>query len=628
MDNMSIGATSAANVYASNFRAATSLWAAPTGPVWIRGGTGTSGINNIPIGAVTPSSGVFTTSDAQTVTGTTVNATNGNATILVATNFSTGNAVISGGYISAASNAYITLAQITNFSTANAYITGGYADNLPIGANVAAPGTFTTLTAASLNGTVIGNATPAAGTFTSLTATTSLTAAGNLVLSSGTTTVYTAAAGTANTTGALIITGTGGAAVNGNVYVGQGMVINGNKSVYDTIIRGKNDNSLVLAVADTTYDQVVIGGNIVTANVVQGAKLGVYSTDAFLLPVGASSDRPSSLGFTDVDGMIRFNTTTNQLEYYGSGQWNNTGATFTVIQSRTFEASSGNPYGNIDGSNSTFTLAAEASTAGVLVSVNGVLQIPTTAYSMSGNVLSFTEAPALGDVVDTRIITTTSSVNSLASTNGYNSVVADLTGIRVYTGNVSLGSLENWRFDTWGDFFPVTTANIGSPTNRVDYFFGSNINLSGGSIVGATVSSGSLDDTVIGGNIARAGAFTTLSANSTFTTNAEHVTDDIRGKYVAPGLTDAVYGFNKAVYRSGKFFVQLSDESGTEYQAAEVVCVHNGTTASIEVYGVTYTGAANLATFSSNIAGSTVYLNASSAGANLAIKVTPTLMKI
>lgn len=173
----------------------------------------------------------------------------------------------------------------------------------------------------------------------------------------------------------------------------------------------------------------------------------------------------------------------------------------------------------------------------------------------------------------------------------------------------------------------MTTANIGYPSNRVDYFYVSNLNVSG-TITGASLSSGSLDDTVIGANIARPGHFTTLFADSTFTTNAEHVTDDIRGKYVAPSATDAVYGFATATYRSGKFFVQLSDSGGGEYQAAEVVAVHNGTTCSIEVYGVTFTGAANLATFSCNIAGGTAYLNASSAGANLAIKVTPTLMKL
>jgi hypothetical protein len=629
VDSVAIGSVNAANVYASNFRAATSLNVAPTGPVWIRGGTGTSGINNIPIGAVTPSSGVFTTLDGQTLTGTTVNATNGNVTTLVTTNFSSGNAVISGGYVSALSNAYITLSQITNFSTGNARITGGFADNFPIGANTAATGAFTTLTAASLNGTIIGNATPAAGTFTELVATANLRlATGNIVISSGNTTVYTAAAGVANTTGALVITGTGGAAINGNMYVGQGVVINGNKSTHDTIIRGVSENSLVFVVADSVYDQVSIGGNITTANITQGAKLVVNSTDAMLVPVGSSAQRPGSVGFTDVDGMLRFNNTTNALEFYGDGQWNTTGSTFTTILSRTFSNSSGDLNGNVDGINTQFTLASNSTTAGTLVSISGVLQVPTTAYTVSGNVVVFTEAPAIGDIIDTRIITTTQTVTGISSLSGFNQFVTDDTALRFYTGNISLGTVENWRMDTHGDFYPVTTSNIGTPTNRVDYFFGSNINLSGGSITGATVSSGSLDDTVIGANVARLGSFTSLFANGTFTTNAEHVTDDIRGKYVAPGGTDAVYGFATATYRSGKFFVQLSDESGGEYQAAEVIAVQNGTTMSIEVYGVTFTGAANLATFSSNISAGTAYLNASSAGANLKIKVTPTLMKI
>jgi hypothetical protein len=629
IDSVSIGQTNAANVYASNFRTSTSLWAATSGPVWIRGGTGTSGINNIPIGAVTPSSGVFTTVNGQTVTGTAVNSTNGNITTLVATNFSSGNIFVSGGYISALSNAYITLSQITNFSTGNARITGGFADNFPMGANTAATGAFTTLTAASLNGAIIGNATPAAGTFTALAATGNLTlATGNVVISSGNTTVYTAAAGIANTTGALVITGTGGAAINGNVYIGQGAVINGNRTTNDTIVRGVNERSLVYVAADATYDQVSIGGNITTANITQGAKLVVNSTDSLIIPVGTTAQRPSGQGYTDVDGMVRFNTTTGELEFYGGGQWNITGAVFTVIQSRVFANVSGDVYGNVDGINTQFTLGSDSTTAATIVSINGVIQIPTTAYSVSGNVVTFTEAPAVGDTVDTRVLTTTGTVTGVASLNGFNQFQADSEALRFYTGNVSLGSIENWRMDTHGDFYPVTTANLGTPSNRIDYIYASNVNIQGGTITGAGLSSGSLDDTIIGGNIARAGHFTTLYSNSTFTTNAEHVTDDVRGKYVAPSATDAVFGYPITTYRSAKYFVQLSDENSGEYQATEIISVHNGTVCTIEVYGVTYTGAANLATFSCNIAGGTAWLSASSAGANLAIKVTPTLMKI
>lgn len=618
IDNMSVGATTSANVYASNFRAATSLFAAPTGTVWLRGGTGTSGINNIPIGAVTPSSGTFTTVDAQTTTTTTINSTSGNISTAYFGSLNTANAVISGGYISALTNATITTTNIDTATVVTLNITSG--NSVTMAATNLSSGNAV-MTGGSLNGAPIGNTTAATGRFTTIVTTEAVTASGNIVSNSGT-------ASTSLITGALVLTGTGGAGIGGNINVGQGAIINSTKSVHDTIVRGANENSLLYVIADTTYDQVSIGGNIVVANVVQGAKLAVNSTDSLLLPAGPSADRPSAKGYTDVDGMIRYNTTTNALEYYGDSSWNNAGTSFTVITARTFANASGDLGGNVDGSNSTFTLAVAGTSAGTMVAINGVMQIPATAYNITGTTLEFTEPPALGDVIDTRVLATTSVVTQLASENGFNQFIANNTSLSLYTGNVSLGSIENWRIDTNGDMYPVTQSNIGAPGYRVDYLFASNIDIQGGAISGVSLGGGSLDNTVIGGNIAATGTFTTLYASTLLQTNAAIASDDLNGLYVAPGSTDKISSFDKSVYRSGKFFVQLSDDSGTEYQAAEVLVVHNDTTSSIEVYGVTYTGAANLATFSSNIAGSIVNLNASSAGANLTAKVTPTLMRL
>jgi hypothetical protein len=393
-------------------------------------------------------------------------------------------------------------------------------------------------------------------------------------------------------------------------------------------VRGANENSLLFVHSNSTYDQVVIGGNIATANVTLGAKLQVSSQDSLLVPVGPSSERPSAKGYTDVDGMLRYNSTTNSLEYYGDGAWNNTGSVITVITSRTFSNSSGDIGGNVDGTNTTFTLNANATSNGTLVTINGVMQIPLTAYSISGSTLTFTEPPAVGDVIDTRILATTSTISYLASESGFNQFVANNTSLSFYTGNVLIGSVENWRIDTNGDLYPVTSSNIGGPNYRVDYLFASNIDIQGGAISGVSLGGGSLDNTVIGGNIAATGTFTTLYASTLLQTNAAIASDDLTGLFVAPSSTDKISSFDKSVYRSGKFFVQLSDEGSTEYQAAEVLVVHDGTTSSIEVYGVTFTGAANLATFSSNVAGSIINLNASSAGANLRAKVTPTLMRI
>jgi hypothetical protein len=44
-----------------------------------------------------------------------------------------------------------------------------------------------------------------------------------------------------------------------------------------------------------------------------------------------------------------------------------------------------------------------------------VVQIPTTAYSVSTTTLTFTEAPAAGDLIDVRELTTTTTVNSLSN---------------------------------------------------------------------------------------------------------------------------------------------------------------------------------------------------------------------
>lgn len=58
------------------------------------------------------------------------------------------------------------------------------------------------------------------------------------------------------------------------------------------------------------------------------------------------------------------------------------------------------------GDNSTvaFTLSSASTTAGTLVMLNGIVQIPTTAYAVSGTTLTMTEAPATGDALDVRIL--------------------------------------------------------------------------------------------------------------------------------------------------------------------------------------------------------------------------------
>ena len=164
---------------------------------------------------------------------------------IAASNITVGN-IFASGTISApqidSTSANVTTLVGTNLSSGNARITGGYADNYPVGANVAAPGAFTTLTASGV-----------------------ATANGNLVAASGT-------ASTNATTGALVVVG--GAGVSGNVHVGgnlttAGGIINTNFGEFKVI----NDQMFF---ANVDYNTFVIDTD--TSLTISNLRIGLPQT--------------------------------------------------------------------------------------------------------------------------------------------------------------------------------------------------------------------------------------------------------------------------------------------------------------------------------------------------------------
>lgn len=207
-------------------------------------------------------------------------------------------------------------------------------------------------------------------------------------------------------TGALIVTG--GTAVGKTMWVGEGMVVNSTQAAEQFHFKGQGTNNSLIY-ADAAKNAIVFGGANVTVQ--DGVVAKFNSTGAIQVPTGTNAQRPGSTGNVDVAGLVRFNTTSNNLEFYDGSAWTAAGSEFTVITTNTF---------NGDGSTVAFTLSSSSSTSGTLVMVNGVVQIPTTAYSVSGTTLTFTEAPATGDVIDARALITTAQVTSIASGDGYN----------------------------------------------------------------------------------------------------------------------------------------------------------------------------------------------------------------
>ena len=316
-----------------------------------------------------------------------------------------------------------------------------------------------------------------------ITASTTITATGNV------------AGGNVTTGGRVDATGEvkGASLATGNITIGtddidstgEKITVNQASNDVDFIVEGNGDANLL--VLDAGSDTVNIG----TATVTAGAKLKVATTDSIMIPVGTTAERP-----TAATGMIRFNTTLDSFEFYDSNSWTTAGADFTVIASQTF---------NGDGSTVAFTLSEAQTTASCIVSINGVVQLPTTAYAVSSTTLTFTEAPVSGDVIEVRKITTTSTITQISSADTLTIIDAQDGGDLNIKGNVipsanityDVGSASERYKDVYaGTAFIVGNIQIkNSSANTVGFFAADGTTPASidanATIVGDSISSGS-----------------------------------------------------------------------------------------------------------------------------------------
>ena len=248
---------------------------------------------------------------------------------------------------------------------------------------------------------------------------------------------------TANITGGNVLTGglisatgniTGGNINTAGQLTGGNIVISGD-NITDT--NGRINFNTALGDVDTTINgtaanvfYVDAGTNTASfgnARQITNALVSFNSSNSILFPVGNTNQRPS----VGVTGMLRFNTSTNAVEVYDNSTWTGVGQTvFTVIADEQF---------NGDGATTVFTLSSSQTTSSCIVSINGVVQIPTLAYSVSGTTLTFTEAPASGDVIDVRELTTTTTITSISNSPA-NAVISvqDTSDVVQVTGQLSV----------------------------------------------------------------------------------------------------------------------------------------------------------------------------------------------
>jgi filamentous hemagglutinin len=376
---------------------------------------------------------------ASTTINATGNITGGNidtAGQVVATGNITGGNLITAGLTSTATLSASGNANVGNLGTAGLIvatgnITGG---NIDTAGQVVATGNITG-----------GNLTTTGITSTgSLTASTTINATGNITggnLSAGSGIISTTGNvnggnvnATASVTGAnLIATGNvTGANVVGTTSGRFGNIVISGDDITDTNGR-VNFNTAGADVdfavnGDTVANVFYVDAGTGTAsfgNATQttGAVVSFNTNNSILVPVGNSAQRP-----TGATGMIRFNTTLDNLEFYDADSWVSAGSVFTVIDSQVF---------NGDGSTVAFTLDTSQTTDSCIVSINGIVQIPVTAYAVAGTTLTFTEAPLSQDVIEVRKITTTVTVKAISNSTGNAVIEVEDTSSNIYiTGNI------------------------------------------------------------------------------------------------------------------------------------------------------------------------------------------------
>ena len=483
-----------------------------------------SATGNIIGGNITTGGVVSTTGN---ITGGNVNATglslSGN--VLSALNV-TGN--IAGGNVNTAG-----LISATGTITATANIAGG---NITTGGAVSATGNVaggnvTTGGVVSATGNIIGGNVNATGLSLSGNVLSALNVTGNI------------AGGNIRTVGTANL---GNIGISGDTITGTNGIIKINSALgdIDFAVSGLTANIFYI---DAGANTASFGSNAQTAN----ALVAFNATNSILIPVGSTAQRPG----TAVAGMVRYNSTSTQVEVYNGSAWSSLGSSFTLITSETF---------NGDGSTTSFTLgSSDFTTDSVIVTLNGVVQQPLVAYAVSGTSLVFTEAPAAGDVIVVRELQTTSTVTSISSglstlgfatSNGNASFTiagtsnvmvvtqggVDITGNLTVSGNATLsGNILGDRIQNGTTTIDIQSAsgnanitvaatsnvavfttgglNLTGALNATANIIGGNLNASGLSLSGNVVSAINMTANITttgnisGGNVSATGIAGTLS---------------------------------------------------------------------------------------------------------------------
>ncbi|CAB4158553.1 hypothetical protein UFOVP700_17 [uncultured Caudovirales phage] len=291
---------------------------------------------------------------------------------------------------------------------------------------------------------------------------------------------------------------------------------------------------------------------------------------------------------TSSDAVLRWNETTDRWQY-------GTDASLLSMPDQAVDTSSSPTFAGLTVAGDSINLAQN--TVLGYSENNNRLNRPTV-RSSTGTVSGFrvsapvatASAIAVISAFNTNDLNNGKSVNLIASngaTDPYRIQISTVTGGTIGSAGDSLAFYDNQtRF---------ATVNPAGPTNSTDLVTKSYLESGASELAEVKLDSVAVLNTA------------TLT---TTTTAANQVLDSN----------------SAATYRSAKYQVQIA--SATDYQAMEILLIHNGTTAAITVYADIKTGSTDLATFGADVSGGNFRLLTTPTNAATTYKVTKTLITV
>ena len=176
-------------------------------------------------------------------------------------------------------------------------------------------------------------------------------------------------------------------------------IVSGNTSIVATT---SNVDVTIDGIAHSQFNATgyTIGNITISSDSITNAgTIDFDSTAAINLPVGDTAERPISPS----PGDLRYNTDLATAELYDGNSW--------IRVTNNIESQIISPNGIDD----TFVLDQDTTADSIIVSLNGVVQ-STTAYSVTGANITFTETPLITDIIDVRFLATTVATRLASAT--------------------------------------------------------------------------------------------------------------------------------------------------------------------------------------------------------------------